>query len=158
MSGAPRNAKSGSPRPRNPRRKKGAGSRPDAAYEVGYGRPPACAQFKKGVSGNPRGRPRGSKSLKTLIRNALEATVEVKDGLGRRRTLPVVVALLQKQIELGLKGSDRSTLAIIKLAEQFGAMKEVEGDDESALSPAENALLEDLLSRLTQTGTPGGDE
>ena len=27
-------------------------------YEVGYGRPPAHTQFKKGQSGNPRGRPK----------------------------------------------------------------------------------------------------
>jgi hypothetical protein len=27
------------------------------SYEVGYGKPPRSTQFKKGVSGNPKGRP-----------------------------------------------------------------------------------------------------
>ena len=27
-------------------------------YEVGYGRPPSHTQFKKGLSGNPKGRPK----------------------------------------------------------------------------------------------------
>lgn len=35
---------------------------PDADPKVGYGRPPRHAQFKPGQSGNPRGRPRGSKN------------------------------------------------------------------------------------------------
>ena len=29
-------------------------------YEVGYGRPPKSGQFKKGQSGNPKGRPRNA--------------------------------------------------------------------------------------------------
>jgi hypothetical protein len=28
------------------------------SYEVGYGKPPKDTQFKKGSSGNPKGRPR----------------------------------------------------------------------------------------------------
>jgi hypothetical protein len=37
-------------------------------YQVGYGRPPAKSRFKKGTSGNPRGRPKHSKNMKTIIR------------------------------------------------------------------------------------------
>jgi len=36
-------------------------------YEVGYGQPPHHTRFKKGQSGNPRGRPCGSNNLKTLL-------------------------------------------------------------------------------------------
>ena len=40
-------------------------------YAVGYGKPPRQTQFKKGQSGNPNGRARGSKNLATLIMAAL---------------------------------------------------------------------------------------
>jgi hypothetical protein len=30
------------------------------SYEVGYGKPPKNTQFQKGISGNPRGRPKKS--------------------------------------------------------------------------------------------------
>jgi hypothetical protein len=29
-------------------------------YKVGYGKPPRSGQFKRGNSGNPKGRPKGS--------------------------------------------------------------------------------------------------
>ena len=41
---------------------------PEAAdYVVGYGRPPKATQFAPGKSGNPRGRPKGSRTLKLLL-------------------------------------------------------------------------------------------
>jgi Family of unknown function (DUF5681) len=33
-----------------------------ASYEVGYGRPPAEHRFPKGVSGNPKGRAKGTQN------------------------------------------------------------------------------------------------
>jgi hypothetical protein len=50
-------------------------------FEVGYRKPPKRTQFKKGESGNPKGRPKGSKNLFTLIERALDAKVPVvRDG------------------------------------------------------------------------------
>ena len=47
-----------------------------ANYPVGYGKPPLQSRFKAGTSGNARGRPKGSKNLKTLVK---EAAKELKD-------------------------------------------------------------------------------
>ena len=61
-------------------------------YEVGYKRPPKETRFKKGNNANPRGRPRGSKNLATLLEEALNTQVEtVEDGTRRRRTKRDVV-------------------------------------------------------------------
>jgi hypothetical protein len=46
-----------------------------AAGPVGYARPPIASRFKPGKSGNPHGRPRNSRNLKTIIQSALTALV-----------------------------------------------------------------------------------
>ncbi len=40
-------------------------------FETGFGRPPKKFQFKKGESGNPNGRPPGSKNIKKELEDEL---------------------------------------------------------------------------------------
>ena len=63
-------------------------------YKVGYKRPPLHTRFRKGQSGNLRGRPRGSKNFSTLLAEALNEPVVVTED-GRRRRI--------SKRELGLK-------------------------------------------------------
>jgi hypothetical protein len=55
-------------------------------YEVGYGKPPPHTRFVQGLSGNPRGRPRGAKNIKTLLPKALNERVVVTDQAGAARS------------------------------------------------------------------------
>ena len=55
-------------------------------HKVGYKKPPLHTRFQKGQSGNPRGRPRGSKNLSTLLTDALNEPVVVTED-GRRRKI-----------------------------------------------------------------------
>jgi hypothetical protein len=48
-------------------------------YSVGYGRPPITSRFKPGVSGNIKGRPKGSKNLKTVSNPAEANTLSAAD-------------------------------------------------------------------------------
>ena len=54
-------------------------------YEVGYGKPPTHSQFRPGQSGNPAGRRKGVRNLKTDVKRTLATPVKVKEG-GRTRT------------------------------------------------------------------------
>jgi hypothetical protein len=68
------------------------------SYEVGYGKPPRNTQFKKGVSGNPKGRPKKALDFDhELIR-------ESKSFIGRRKRISkheVVIKQLMKQAMTG---------------------------------------------------------
>ena len=58
----------------------------DKDYKVGYGKPPQRTRFRKGQSGNPRGRPKGARGLKADLRAELSEKVKVTEH-GRTRHL-----------------------------------------------------------------------
>ena len=69
----------------------------DGGYEVGYGKPPKHTQFEPGQSGNPRGRPKGTKNLKTDLMEELGEKILVREGEQARRVSKqraVVMALV----------------------------------------------------------------
>ncbi|SLN68235.1 hypothetical protein ROA7450_03649 [Roseovarius albus] len=90
--------------------------KPDVAYEVGYGKPPAVTRFKPGRSGNPRGRPKGAKSkrpklneerLKGIILDEAYRDITVRDG-ARNVTIPMAQAVIRSLAVNAAKGHHRA--------------------------------------------------
>lgn len=76
-------------------------------YDVGHSKPPVHTRFKKGQSGNPKGRPKGAKSLKTLLREVLLEKVQVRTANGRKN-MSRGKAMLLKYNEAAFAGSPRA--------------------------------------------------
>ena len=86
------------------KRKKGSGS----GQRVGRGNPPKHAQFRKGTSGNPRGRPKGSKNLSTYLMEAARDQVTATVG-GRSRTISKLQATTM-QLATKAAGGDHAAI------------------------------------------------
>jgi hypothetical protein len=79
-------------------------------YQVGYGRPPIATRFQPGKSGNPSGRPRGSKNLSTIVEELLDERVLVRTSKGERYVTAQKAMVLQvrsKALKADLRATDR---------------------------------------------------
>lgn len=119
-------------------------------YAVGYKKPPVHTRFKKGKSGNPKGRPKHAKSLNTIIREEMLAKVPVRTSAGVRY-ISRAHALVLKRLEQASKGNDR---AMDKLFERYdvavpGASEEAtENADLLDFTNADQEILRLLTERL----------
>jgi len=83
-------------------------------YEIGYGKPPKSGQFKKGQSGNAKGRPKASKSVGILVQDVFLQKISIKEN-GKQKHVTMLEALLRQLITGALKGEMRSIDRVFKL-------------------------------------------
>ena len=95
------------------------GERADADYRVGDNHPPRHTQFPPGVSGNPKGRPKGSTNLRTRVHQGLRKTVTVNKG-GRPVGMAVVDVISNRVLESSMKG-DFKAIHFVLQSEQEAA-------------------------------------
>ena len=122
---------------------------------VGRGRPPVEHRFKKGVSGNPAGRPKGRTSFLTKLEHAFDQPIDI--GGGKFVSLPVFYAstfrsLLSRArdtrahefgLELMITIDDQYGNDDAKEVTQNGSLTENEGPTEKI-----RALIDAALSRI----------
>jgi hypothetical protein len=118
---------------------------------VGYGRPPVASRFKPGRSGNPKGPPKSAKNLKTLIREAMTASIPIQEGEKTRR-VPRLEGVVLRQIQNALKGSDKSAMAVLKMALQLGLLQDSSDSGEISLGREDERILNELLARSRRGG------
>jgi hypothetical protein len=115
-------------------------------YEVGYGKPPQDTRFKKGQSGNPRGRAPGTKNLKTLLIDTLNEPVVVTED-GGRRTISKRQAFVKQLVNQSAKGDWRAAKLVIDMLHDTDGGSEPE-TAESSFDAADEKVIEQLKARL----------
>src|SRR5262245_30384046 len=87
-------------------------------YKVSYGKPPPHSPCRAGQSGNPVGRRKGVRNLKTDVMRTLRTPVQVKEG-GRTRTRSTQEGALMVLREKALRGDGRALDRLLELAGRF---------------------------------------
>jgi len=133
--------------------------KPDHDYEVGYASPPRETRFCKGRSGNPAGRPKGSKNLSTLLGSTLNERVVVTEN-GRRKKITKRQAVLKQLVNKAASGDPRSTQLLLAEMRTIDANAPATRANEPPLDDSERRVLGTLIQRfqaMNQEETPGGD-
>jgi hypothetical protein len=99
--------------------KDGAANGSKHDYEVGYCRPPKQHQFRRGQSGNPRGRRREPVSKKATWQKLMNELVSLHEK-GKTRRVTKYECLCLSHLTKAIKGDTRSTKFVIEEAERAG--------------------------------------
>jgi hypothetical protein len=109
------------------------------AYEIGYRRPPASGRFKKGKSGNPKGRPKGSSNFLVLLEHELGQSIVVNEN-GKKKTITRMQAMVKRIVTGALQGDLKALLTLVDILRRTGKFEET---DINSLLPDD---YEDILN------------
>lgn len=133
----------------------------NATYEVGYKKPPKHSQFKKGQSGNKRGRPKRRitmSDVETAFDKALNAFITVSEN-GTVHQIKKLNALATQTVNKALKGNHQATSLVVSMLAKRAA---AEPDSASSDSTAEDfkaefeAIFAEMAARAKSSEGPSG--
>ena len=126
-------------------------------YEVGYGRPPKDTQFKKGQSGNPAGRPKGTRNFKTDLEEELQERVRITEG-GKSEEVSKQRALVKRTFEKGISGDMRAVAMIAQWVMQHLGISEGTPEAED-LKQDDKAIIDGFLKSIeTMAASESADD
>lgn len=121
-----------------------------AGYAVGYRKPPLHTRFRKGLSGNPRGRPRRMTDLASLLTKALDRPIAAEGRNAATQREAIVAALVEKSAS----GDLGATKLLFELMRRIGPAADPPALPEE--DPRE--ILLRRLARLAGNRAAGGSE
>ena len=117
--------------------------------DIGYRKPPVANRFKKGSSGNPKGRPKGSKNFATLLEKELKQTVVVNEN-GKRRKVTRLQAIVKRLVAGALQGEPKPLMTMLEILRRTGGF-EAETTDNLLPDNFESVLEAFVQKRATST-------
>lgn len=114
-------------------------------YKVGYGKPPRHTRFRKGRSGNPKGRPKHTRNLRSDLVEELRESILVREG-NRERHISKQRAMLKSLTARAIKGDPRAANIILNMIMRV-LEREAPLDSTGDLDAADRAILERFYMR-----------
>jgi len=115
---------------------------------VGYKQPPTHLQFQPGQSGNPNGRPKGTRNFKSDLRDELSETISFREG-NREVSISKQRALIKRLVASAIDGDARSIATLMSFcARAFG-----EDNDDQQQAPEDREIVQAFKRRGKSAAT-----
>jgi hypothetical protein len=114
---------------------------------VGFGRPPEATRFKKGVSGNPKGRPKGTLNVATAFMKALREKVVINEH-GQRKTVTKLEAALKQLVNKAASGDLRALSQLLDLYRDAEAKQNMPGAQGPIVSDLDREVMDGIVKRF----------
>jgi hypothetical protein len=117
-------------------------------YEVGKGKPPKHTQYPPGVSGNPKGRPKGHNNLKTDLMAEMSQRMTVKEG-DKTLRLTKQQVLIKTLSTRALNGDMKAAGTVIGLLCKANGLEDIVVET-AQLTSSDQAILDAYLATVTK--------
>ena len=125
-------------------------------YEVGFGKPPAGTRFQKGRSGNPKGRPKGTLNMATVLARTLRERVIINEN-GQRKVITKLEAAVKQLVNKAASGDLRALRHLADLVTSAEERAPQVPAADAAITEDDQEVVQGILERFGN-GIKGGDE
>jgi hypothetical protein len=87
-------------------------------YAVGYKRPPEATQFAVGKSGNPKGRPKGARTVGAVLQDVLRQKIPVTEN-GKTRRIPVLEVTIRRLANDAMRSGPGAVKLLLALVDRY---------------------------------------
>ncbi len=118
----------------------------------GFKHPPKDHQFKPGRSGNPGGRPKDSRNLRTDLAQLMKKSISIREG-GKSRRISRQQAMLLSLYDKALHGDVQAAKNLLDMIVKLNLVPSTDLPADETLAESDEAIIADFLRR-NQTATP----
>ena len=147
------------PPPKTSQRHNDQSSETPPDYEIGYGRPPRHSRFKAGKTGNPKGRPKDNRNVRTVVEEALNEKIKIRVG-DRTRSRSKIDGVVLTIVNKALQGDAKAQTMLIALLRSVGMTAEAPEPTSTEPVTAHDAdvIADFLLRQEPSTGNTTASE